>query len=161
MKKFFFILITALFFTACTTGAKIDYQSVSQIKRGISTEQEVRKMFGEPDSSQSNLAVGQKILIYRNRKSDEIKRPIAGMVGTIAGGVLGYQIGDGGGQAIATMIGASAGGAVAGNAVATREEERNLIIAIDMRTGRVSDFNYTEQANKYSPWSPSSAPSAL
>lgn len=48
----FLLLVPLLFsFIACTavlSGKSFDYKSVSKIERGISTEQGIRKIFGEP-----------------------------------------------------------------------------------------------------------------
>ena len=161
MRSFFMIVLFCSLLSACQSGRNIDYQSAMSIQRNITTEQEIRARFGEPDYVYTDTMLGQRILHYRYRQSDEIKRPIAAFVGTVAGGVLGYQIGDGTGQALATMVGSAAGGAIAGNAVTTRERTNTLVVLINLMTGRVMDFNYTESASKHSPWTPAPAPMAL
>ena len=161
MRAFFMIMVFCTLLSACQSGRNIDYQSAMSIQRHITTEQEIRARFGEPDYVYTDTMLGQRILYYRYRQSDEIKRPIAAFVGTIAGGVLGYQIGDGTGQALATMVGSAAGGAIAGNAVTTRERTNTLAVVINLMNGTVLDFNYTESASKQSPWTPAPAPAAL
>lgn len=162
MKKIIFTAVfAAALLTGCQSGRPLDYAQVQSIQRGVSTEADVRQLFGEPSSVYTNAAVGTRTLIYRNTKSDEVKRPVLGLLGSIAGGVIGYQIGDGAGQAVATMIGSTAGGALGANAVTTREQTKTLQIDISLATGRVTNVQFTENSAKQSPWYPSSAPAPL
>lgn len=162
MKKHALVLIiSATLLSACQAGKEINYNSVQSITRNVSTEQDIRNTFGEPVAVHTNMQSGTRTLLYRYRSSDEIKQPIAGILGSIAGGVLGYQVGDGSGQAIGTMIGSAAGGSIAANAVTTRQENRNLQIIISLNTGRVVDYHYTEDAYRNQPWRPASGPNAL
>lgn len=162
MKKLHLTTLLAIgLLSACQAGPEINYQSVQSITLNVTTEQDVRNLFGEPVAVHTNMREGTRTLLYRHSENDQIKQPIAGIIGSIAGGVLGYQIGDGSGQALATMIGSTAGGAIAANAVTTREVNRNLQIVISLANGRVIDYNYTEDGSRSQPWSPSLGPSSL
>ena len=133
-------------------GERMDYARVNSIQRGVTTEAQVRAMFGEPVSVQTNQKLGIKKLIYAYRNDDSMKKTAAGLGGAILGGVLGHQIGDGGGQAIATSIGAMAGGVLGDNAVTARQESQMLEVEISLVTGRVSDYNYTEDRGRSQSW---------
>lgn len=155
------LLACALLLGACQAGKEINYNSVQSITRNVTTEQDIRRSFGEPVAVHTDMQRGTRTLLYRYSQSDQVKQPIAGLIGSIAGGALGYQLGDGSGQAIATMIGSAAGGAIGANAVTTREQTRNLQVVISLSSGRVIDYNYTEDAYRRQPWTPSAVPSAL
>lgn len=161
MKKILLssILIFALW--GCQSGREIKEQDVAMIYKGYTSENQIRATFGEPDNVYMNSSDGIKILNYQHQSSDEIKRPIVGLIGAVAGGYLGNTIGDGGGRAIATGVGSIIGGNLAANTITTREKRKNLEIHIDMRTGRVVDFNYTESGSKDSPWLPSAGVGSL
>lgn len=162
MKKQHIATLTcALLLSACQAGKEINYNSVQSITRHLTTEQEIRQTFGEPVAVHTDMRNGIRTLLYRYSQNDQIKQPIAGLIGSIAGGALGYQIGDGSGQAIATMIGSAAGGAIAANSMTTREENRNLQVVISLANGRVIDYNYSEDAYRRQPWTPSTGPSPL
>lgn len=133
-------------------GARLDYANVNAIQRNVTTEAQVRAMFGEPLSVQINQRSGIKKLVYGYRNDDSMKKTAAGLGGAILGGVLGHQIGDGGGQAIATSIGAMAGGVLGDNAVTARQESQMLEVEISLATGRVSDYNYTEDRGRSQSW---------
>lgn len=163
MKKILLASMTCAFvLTGCQSGTPIPYPSVVQnIQRNVTTEQQVRQMYGEPTAVYMNAQSGVKTLIYRHNASDEVKRPIAGVVGTVAGGALGHQIGGGFGQALATMVGGVAGGALASNAVTTRSKNETLTVEISMATGRVVNYQYTESGNRSQPWYPSAGVGTL
>lgn len=155
-------VFSALFLSGCQSGTPISYGSaVQNIQRHVTTEQQIRQMYGEPSSVYLNAATGTRTLVYRYRQSDEIKRPIAGMLGSIAGGALGYQVGDGSGQAIATMVGSMAGGAIAGNAVTTRNKTNTLIVDVSLATGRVINYQYAESGSRSQSWYPSAGVGSL
>lgn len=147
--------------TACQAGKVLDYNSVQTIQRNITTEQQIRAQFGEPVAVHVDSQTGTKTLLYRYTQNDEIKKPIAGLVGAIAGGVIGYQIGGGFGQTISTTVGTAAGGALAQNAITTREHTRNLSIMINLQTNRVIDYRYTEDSSRSQSWRPGNIPPSL
>lgn len=160
MKKF--LLISLLILSACESGnMQVNEGNIATINRGYTTEGQIRATFGEPDNVFINSVDNVKIITYQHTANDEIKRPIVGLIGAVAGGYLGNTIGDGGGRAIATGVGSIIGGNLAANAVTTREKMKNLEIHIDLRTGRVKDFYYTESADKNSPWLPSAGVGSL
>lgn len=148
------ISVLLLLLSGCiATGSRLDYNAINSIQRGVTTEQQIRAWFGEPVSVEINQKWNTKRLTYGYRNDDSIKKKGAGFGGAILGGVLGHQIGDGSGQAIATGIGALAGGLLANNAVTAREESQFLEVLIDLRTGRVSDYNYSEAKGRTQSWS--------
>ncbi|PIE82336.1 MAG: hypothetical protein CSA10_00780 [Cardiobacteriales bacterium] len=135
------------------TGTRLDYNAINAIQRGITTEPQIRAWFGEPVSVEINQKLNTKRLTYGYRNDDSIKKDAAGVGGAVLGGVLGHQVGGGSGQTIATGVGALAGGLLANNAVNAREESQFLEVLIDLRTGRVSDYNYTEAKSRTQSWS--------
>lgn len=148
MKKlihFVFASIFMLTISGCVSlGQKIDYNKVSMIQKRVTTEADIRAMFGEPVTSQMNLKRGVKILTYGYKNSDEVKKVTAGTAGMAVGGALGSQIGGGSGSVIAGSLGALAGGFLASNAVTSREEEQYLEVTIGLKSKKVIDFNYVE-----------------
>lgn len=147
-------LVLAVSLSACgiNHGDRMDYNLINSIQRGVTTEAQIRSMFGEPVSVQTNQKLGIKKLVYAYRNDDSIKKGAAGIGGAILGGVLGHQIGGGSGQAIATSVGAAAGGLLGDNAVTARQESQMLEVEISLATGRVSDYNYTEQKGRTQSW---------
>ena len=153
----------ALSLSACgiNHGDRLDIANVNAIQRNVTTEAQIRAMFGEPVSVQINQKLGVKKLVYAYRNDDSIKKGAAGIGGAILGGVIGHQIGGGSGQAIATGVGAAAGGLLGDNMVTARQESQMLEIEISLATGRVSDYNYTEQKGRTQSWGISSGVAPL
>ncbi len=152
MKKILNLLILsllALTLSGCiSTGQQINYNSVLMIKKRVTTEAEIRAMFGEPVTSEVNMKRGVKILTYGYKNSDAIKKAAAGTAGAVAGGVLGNQIGGGFGRAIASSLGTVVGGFLASNAVTARKEEQYLEVTIGLRSHKVIDYNYVERKGR-------------
>ena len=146
------VLALALSGCGISHGDRLNYGNVNAIQRNVTTEAQIRAMFGEPVSVQINQKLGVKKLVYAYRNDDSIKKGAAGIGGAILGGVLGHQIGGGSGQAIATSVGAAAGGLLGDNAVTARQESQMLEVEISLATGRVSDYNYTEQKGRTQSW---------
>ncbi|MPV85945.1 hypothetical protein [Ostreibacterium oceani] len=143
------IVLLSLLLTGCiTTGTALSQTNVNQIQRGITSEAEIRQMFGEPVTLKTNQKQGWKRLTYGYKNDDSIKKVAAGTGGAVVGGALGSQIGGGSGSAIAGSLGAIAGGFLASNAVTARREEQYLEVYISLNTGRVSDFNYIEEKSR-------------
>lgn len=154
IKLFTLGLLSILILSGCiATGSRMDYNAVNAIQRGVTTEQEIRAWFGEPVTLETNQRAGIRRLTYGYKNDDSIRQDAAGIGGAALGGVLGHQIGDGSGQAIATGVGALVGGLLASNAVTAREESQFLEVLIDLRTGRVSDYNFTESKGRSQSWS--------
>ncbi|SUO93853.1 glycine zipper 2TM domain-containing protein [Suttonella ornithocola] len=154
-------LLSTAILTGCQSGQALNTATIQQIQRNGTTEQQIRATFGEPVAMHTNLQRGIRTLVYQYNQSDEIKRPIIGLLGTVAGAALGHQVGGGSGQAVATMIGGAAGGAVASNAVVTRHNQRTLEVDISLHNGLVQDYRYTEDAYRSQPWRPSAGPAPL
>lgn len=159
--KTILFLCCALLISACQKGNVISYENAAQIQRNITTEAEVRQIFGEPTAVHTNMQRGTRTLLYTYHQSDEIKKPLFGILGVAAGAALGSQIGGGFGQDLATFVGGAAGGAIASNAATTREHNRSLRVTISLQTGRVVDYQYTEDAYRNPGWRPSTMPSTL
>ena len=153
-KHTFLAAVLALALGGCgiSHGDRLNYGNVNAIQRNVTTEAQIRAMFGEPVSVQINQKLGVKKLVYAYRNDDSIKKGAAGIGGAILGGVLGHQIGGGSGQAIATSVGAAAGGLLGDNAVTARQESQMLEVDISLATGKVSDYNYTEQKGRTQSW---------
>ena len=153
-KQTFLAAVLALALGGCgiSHGDRMNYANVNAIQRNVTTEAQIRAMFGEPISVQINQKAGIKKLVYAYRNDDSIKKGAAGIGGAILGGVLGHQIGGGSGQAIATSVGAAAGGLLGDNAVTARRESQMLEVEISLATGRVSDYNYTEEKGRTQSW---------
>jgi len=66
------------------------------------------------------------------------KRVTGSIIGAVAGGLLGNQIGDGDGQTVATVAGAAAGG-YAGNKVQKSMQEGNTTQTVEQRCRTVYD----------------------
>lgn len=151
MKNKLFILICTVVLTlagcAASRGLPMDDAALNQIQRGVTTENQIRQMFGEPTSVSRDSRSNVKVLTYRYHNQD-FKSQGAALLGAVAGGALGNQIGQGGGRAVATMIGATAGGALAGNVVGNREQEQVLSVYIDTRNGYVTDYQYEQYQDR-------------
>ena len=162
-KHTFLAAVLALALSGCgiSHGDRLNYGNVNAIQRNVTTEAQIRAMFGEPVSVQINQKLGVKKLVYAYRNDDSIKKGAAGIGGAILGGVLGHQIGGGSGQAIATSVGAAAGGLLGDNAVTARQELQMLEVEISLATGRVSDYNYTEKKGRTQSWGVNSGVSPL
>ena len=66
------------------------------------------------------------------------KRVTGSIIGAVAGGLLGNQIGDGDGQTVATVAGAAAGG-YAGNKIQENMQEKNTTQTVEQRCRTVYD----------------------
>lgn len=145
----------------CQSGYELNYNTVSQIQKGVTTEQQIRSTFGEPVAVHTDANKGTRILTYRYNNNDQIKKAGAGLLGAVAGGLLGNQVGGGGGRALMTAGGAVAGGALAGNAVTARERTQTLTVVISLATGRVVNYYYNEDQSRTQSWRPSTGPGRL
>jgi outer membrane lipoprotein SlyB len=67
------------------------------------------------------------------------------LLGAVLGGVVGNQFGGGSGRALATGVGVI-GGAVAGNQIATQNQQGNQIYRVLVRldNGRIQQFDYQQ-----------------
>ncbi len=152
MKKLLSLTLLAVFtlvLSGCISyGQGINYNKVATIQRNVTTEADIRAMFGEPKSTEMNMKRGVKILTYGYRNSDDIKRVAAGTAGAVAGGALGSQVGGGSGRSLATGLGAAVGGFLASNVVTAREEKQFLEVTIGLKSQRVIDFNYIENKGR-------------
>lgn len=152
MNRIIILVLTGLLtltLAGCVSlGQKLDYNKVSTIQKKVTTEADIRAMFGEPVTSEMNMKRGVKILTYGYKNSDEIKKAAAGTAGAVAGGLLGGQIGGGSGSIIASGLGALAGGFLANNAVTARKEEQYLEVTIGLKSKTVIDFNYIERKGR-------------
>ena len=101
------------------------------------------------------------MLQYGYSNDDSIKKDAATVGGAALGGALGNQIGGGSGQAIATGLGAALGGLLGENAVTARQENQSLTVIIDLRTGVVKDFDFSESKGRTQSWSVNSGVGAL
>jgi len=122
------LIFGSIVMVGCSSGQNIELKQVKKIRKGRTTEQQVRQMFGEPTSTNLDYKRGRKTLIYGYVNSDGSKKALAGAAGTAAGMVLG-------------PVGWIAG-AVAGNSVQNRSENKTLSVIISTRTHRVIDYNY-------------------
>lgn len=148
------VLGTTLALSGCsiTHGTAFNPAQVAGIQRGITTEAQVRMMFGEPVAVNFDSNTGQRRLVYRYDNDSSIQKGLAGVGGAVVGGLLGSQIGGGSGRDIATVVGAGAGGVLAENAVTARREEQTLTIWIDARSGVVRDYHFTEDKSRSQSW---------
>lgn len=142
------VIVTFLLIGCVSFGQKIDYNKVSMIQKRVTTEADIRAMFGEPVTSELNLKRGVKILTYGYKNSDEIKKVAAGTAGTVAGAALGSQVGGGSGSYLAGTLGAVAGGILASNVVTARKEEQYLEVTIGLKSKKVIDYNYVESKGR-------------
>ncbi len=63
------------------------------------------------------------VVVYRERHTEDHDRVAGTLIGAVAGGVIGHQIGGGNGKTLATVGGAVAGG-YAGNQVQKHHQHR-------------------------------------
>ncbi len=63
------------------------------------------------------------VVVYRERHSDDHNRVGGTVIGAVAGGLIGHQIGGGNGKTLATVGGAVAGG-YAGNQIQKHHQNR-------------------------------------
>ena len=77
-------------------------------------------------------------VVTRQAAVKDPKRVTGSLIGAVAGGVLGNQIGHGDGQTVATVAGAAAGG-YAGNRVQKHMQEGNTTQALEERCHTVYD----------------------
>lgn len=156
------MLAAVLVLTGCIArGSKLNYNTVNSIQRGVTTEQQIRAMFGEPVATETRHKLGIKVLQYGYSNDDSIKKDAATVGGAALGGALGNQIGGGSGQAIASGLGAALGGLLGENAVTARQENQSLTVIIDLRTGVVKDFDFSESKGRTQSWSVNSGVGAL
>lgn len=156
MKPLLLTSILAAFTTlsgcSITHGSAFNPAQVAAIQRGITSEAQIRAAFGEPVAVNFDSQTGMRRLMYRYDNDSGIQKGLAGVGGVIAGGLLGSQIGGGSGRDIATMVGATAGGVLADNAVTARREVQILTIWVDARTGVVRDYRFTEDKSRTQSW---------
>ena len=76
-------LVLAVSLSACgiNHGDRMDYNLINSIQRGVTTEAQIRSMFGEPVSVQTNQKLGIKKLVYAYRNDDSMKKSAAGLGG--------------------------------------------------------------------------------
>ena len=153
-------VISAVLLTACQSGQVINQQTVSQIQRNVTTQDQIVATFGEPDEVYMDTKSGTRTLIYRYKDSSEMMRTVAALAGGVAGAALGSQIGGGSARYITGAVGGVAGATAAGSVVTTREKNQALSVVVSLATGRVIDYNYTEHNKKRSGYRPSSGPSS-
>ena len=80
-------LVLAVSLSACgiNHGDRMDYNLINSIQRGVTTEAQIRSMFGEPVSVQTNQKLGIKKLVYAYRNDDSMKKSAAGLGGALLG----------------------------------------------------------------------------
>lgn len=82
----FFVILCALFLTACaTSGKEVDKDFVATIQKGVTTEAEIRSNLGTPQSTSLNGS-GQRVLTYYYAKSTTKASSFIPVVGSLAGG---------------------------------------------------------------------------
>lgn len=151
-------LILAILFATVITGCgvargpRIDETVVGAIQPGITTEAQIRASFGEPVAIHIQPRTGTKVLTYHYHNDDDMKKTAATFGGMIIGGILGNQIGNGGGRAIATSVGAMTGGVLGENALTNREENQELKVVISLTTGKVLDYDYEQSKQRSQNW---------
>ena len=85
-------------------------------------------------------------IVSHKAPTSDPKRVAGTVLGAVAGGVLGNQIGDGKGQTAATVVGAAAGG-YAGNQVQKHMQDDKTTQTVEQRCRTVYDS--TQQADGY------------
>lgn len=80
----------------------------------------------------------QDVQVQRQAPVKDQKRVAGTLIGGIAGGVLGHQIGGGTGQTVATIAGA-AGGAYLGNQVQKDMQHKDVVTTTERRCKTVND----------------------
>ena len=148
MKKL--ALATALVVTlsgcAISRGTQMSDAQINSIQRNVTTETQIRQMFGEPVAVSRDSRTANKVITFEYKKQD-INREMAAVGGGLLGGLLGHQIGGGSGQVIARGVGAAGGALVGGNVAVNREVNQTLTVYID-GSGRVSDYRVSENASR-------------
>lgn len=148
MKKL--ALATALVVTlsgcAISRGTQMSDAQINSIQRNVTTETQIRQMFGEPVAVSRDSRTANKVITFEYKKQD-INREMAAVGGGLLGGLLGHQIGGGSGQVIARGVGAAGGALVGGNVAVNREVNQTLTVYID-GSGRVSDYRVSESASR-------------
>lgn len=135
MKKIAALLIPLLFLVACSAGKDIKTTEVQKLKKGVTTEQQVISMFGEPTSSSLDFKTKKKTLVYSYDNEDSAGHTFAGLGGAVAGSILG-------------PLGALGGEALGKNAVKARSESKQLLVVINTLTSKVVDFNYSHSQGR-------------
>lgn len=131
MKQLVISFLIILSLGGCSAGKDIKTAEVKQIKKGVTTEQQILDWFGEPTSSSSDFSRKTKTLVYQYDNSDKLGHSIAGGFGASFGSVLG-------------PLGAMGGGVLGSNAVKGREETKQLMVVINTNNSKVVDFNYSK-----------------
>lgn len=156
MKKIILVSVLSgsLALSGCsiTHGTAFNPSNIASIQRGVTTEAQIRQMFGEPVTVNTDSATGQRRLMYRYDNDSSIQKTYAGIGGALVGGLLGSQIGGGSGSAIASGLGATAGGVLGENAVTARREEQTLVVYVNAQTGVVVDYRFTEDKSRSQSW---------
>lgn len=86
MKKYIFFFIFFLISGCSTVGNKIEQEKVSQIKEGVTTEQEVINILGKPYMKTLN-SDGKIIMLYQYTKVKNRASNFIPVVGLINGGM--------------------------------------------------------------------------
>ena len=85
-RKILASLVLAGVLGACaSTGTQIDPDDVDKIEKGVTTEAEIREIFGKPPNVQRNDD-GTKWLIYGYGKSEVDKKAYIPVVGSLFAG---------------------------------------------------------------------------
>lgn len=148
LKSLIFLLVPVALIGCISSGTKIDYSNVNRIQKNVTTESQIREMFGEPVTTTLHQKGGYKLLTYGYKNDDGIQKAAATGVGATAGGLVGSQIGGGTTRYFTATIGALAGGILANNAVTSRREEQYLEVKIGLKSGKVIDYDYIEQKGR-------------
>ena len=130
MKIYTLALFIIISLTGCSAGKDIKKTEVQQIKKGVTTEQQILSWFGEPVSSTSDFTQKTKTFVYQYDNQDKLGQEAAGFGGGIIGGVLG-------------PIGAIGGNVLGRSTVKAKEETKTLIVVINTNTNIVKDFSYS------------------
>lgn len=138
--------MTILSGCSITHGNQFNYAQVDSIRRGVTTEQQIRAMFGEPVSVRSNTKRGVRTLMYRYSNDSSIQKNAAGIGGAVFAGVFASKLG------VNSAIAGELGGAVAENMVTARREEQVLYVHVDLRTGVVRDYEFNEEGSRTQSW---------
>lgn len=146
MKKQLLIAVlvgTMATVSGCASGHQVDSSKVDTIQKNVTTESQVRAMFGEPTATQINTQRNQKILSYSYDRNNGFAKTAASTTGAIAGGILaGKNIGSGTGRYVSSALGAMFGSYLGREAVGNDREIQTLDVMIDTQTHRVTDYNY-------------------
>jgi len=130
MKKAISLILIMVFIVGCSAGKNIKTNEVQKIRKGITTEQQIISMFGEPTSSSFDFKAKKKTLVYVYDNDDSVGHEMAGIGGAVVGSVLG-------------PLGALGGGVLGKSAVKGRSEKKQLVVVINTQTNKVVDYNYS------------------